>query len=99
MVPPLPYAPMPATAGFVTVTGTVAGVAIFPAAMVAVSWFALTWVVLCAEPFQLTVALVEKLLPLTVSTKAAPPEVIESGASSVMLGMLPAAAGVVDFEL
>jgi len=101
IVPPLPYMPMamPLVAGLVTVTATVAGVAISEAAIVAVSWFALTKVVVCAIPFQLIVPLVEKLLPLTVSTNEGPREVIVFGASAEIAGMDPGCAGMVALEL
>ena len=91
IVPPLLYMPMamPLVAGLVTVTVTVAGAAISVAAIVAVSWFALTKVVVCAIPFQLIVPLVEKLLPLTVITNEGPPEVIVLGASAEIAGMDP----------
>jgi hypothetical protein len=45
------------------------------------------------------VALAEKLLPLTVRRNSGSPEFTVEGATSAMLGMLPAAAGVVAFEL
>ena len=64
--------------------------------MVAVSWFALTKLVVCAVPFQLMVALPLKLVPLTVSTKDPLPAFILLGASALMLGMLPGAGGVVE---
>ena len=101
IVPPLLYMPMamPLVAGLVTVTATVAGVAISEAAIVAVSWFALTKVVVCAIPFQLIVPLLEKLLPLTVSTNAAPREVILFGASAEIAGMDPGCAAMVALEL
>jgi len=100
-VPPLPFMPMamPLVAGLVTVTATVAGVAISEAAIVAVSWFALTKVVVCAVPFQLIVPMVEKLLPLTVSTNEGPREVIVFGASAEIAGMDPGGAGMVALEL
>ena len=81
VVPPLPYAPIPAVAGLVTVTGIVAAVAIADAGIVAVSWFVLTTEVVCAAPFQLMVAVFEKPEPLTVKTNAAAPCVMLSGAS------------------
>jgi hypothetical protein len=98
-VPPLPYMPMPLVAGLVTVTATVAGVAISEAAIVAVSWFALTKVVVRAVPFQLIVPLVEKLLPLTVNMNEGPPEIIAFGASAETAGMDPGCAGMAAFEL
>src|ERR1700723_997165 len=85
---------MPLVAGLVTVTATVAGVAISEAAIVAVSWFALTKVVVCAVPFQVIVPLVEKLLPLTVSTNEGPREVIVFGASAEIAGMDPGCVGM-----
>src|ERR1700677_5117933 len=91
--------PMLAVAGLVMVTGTVAGVAISAAGTVAISWFALTWAVVSAVPFPFMVALLEKLLPFTVSMNAAPPEFMFEGGSSVMLGMPTAIVGVVEFEL
>ena len=99
IVPPLPYMPMPLVAGLVTVTATVAGVAISEAAIVAVSWLALTKVVVCAIPFQLIVPLVEKLLPLTVSTNEGPREVIVFGSSAEIAGMDPGCADMVALEL
>src|SRR6202162_6759468 len=91
--------PMPLVAGWVTETATVAGVAISEAAIVAVIWFALTKVVVCAVPFQLIVPLVEKLLPLTVSMNEGPPEVIVFGASAEIAGMDPGCAGMGGLEL
>ena len=98
-VPPLPYAPVPAVPGLITVIGTVMGVAISEPEMVAVSWFALTCMVVWAAPFQFMVAAVEKLLPLTVMTKAGPPELTSAGTSSAIVGIDPAWSGVVAFEL
>jgi hypothetical protein len=98
-VPSLPPMPMPLVAGLVTVTATVAGVAISEAAIVAISWFALTKVVVCAIPFQLIVPLVEKLLPLTVNMNEELPEVIVLGASAETAGMDPGCAGMAAFEL
>ena len=96
-VPP-PYRP-PAVPGLVTVTVTVPAVATDAEGIVAVNWLALTWLVVCAVPFQLMAALLLKLVPLTVSTKDALPAVMLSGARALMLGMVPATAGVVDFAL
>src|SRR4029077_7247181 len=96
-VPP-PYMP-PGVPGLVTVTVTIPAVATDAAGMVAVSWFALTKLVVCAVPFQLMVALLLKLVPLTVSTKDALPAFVLLGASALMLGMLPATGGVVLCEL
>ena len=102
-MPPLPDMPMPMpmplVAGLVIVTATVAGVAISEAAIIAISWFALTKVVVCAIPFQLIVPWVEKLLPLTVSMNEGPPEVIVFGASAEIAGMDPGCAGMAALEL
>jgi hypothetical protein len=74
-------------------------VVIAEAGIVAVTWLAVTKVVVWAVPFQFTIALVAKLLPLTVKVKAAPPAVMLLGASCEMFGVTPATAGVVAFEL
>lgn len=52
---------------FDTATPTVAGNAASDAEMEAVSWVALTNVVVCAAPFQVTCASLVKFVPLTVS--------------------------------
>jgi hypothetical protein len=52
----------------------------------AVSWLALTKVVVSAVPFHFTTELATKLAPLTVSVKAAPPTVAPVGATDAMLG-------------
>src|SRR5258708_40235221 len=69
-VPP-PYSP-PGVPGFVTVTGTVPEFMSADPGIAAVSWFALTSVVVWAAPLKFTAALLAKLLPLTVKVKAAP---------------------------
>src|SRR5258708_25084456 len=89
-----PYMP-PGVPGWVTVTAAVPAVAMSAPGMVAVSWFALTCVVVCAVPFQLMAALPLKLVPSTVITKDALPAAILFGARSLMLGIVPATAGVV----
>jgi|ERR1700722_1693585 hypothetical protein len=94
VVPPVPYIPVPVTAGLVTVTGTVAGAARLVAAIAAVTWFALTHVVVCAAPFQFMTDLAEKLLPFTVSVNPALPDGALSGARAVMAGIIPAVGGV-----
>lgn len=62
----------PPGAGLETVTLAVPGLAISAAAMAAVNCVPLTKVVVRFEPFHCTVEVATKLLPLTVSTKAAP---------------------------
>jgi hypothetical protein len=89
----------PDVPGLITVTVIVPAIATDEAGIEAVNWLALTNPVAVAVPFQLTVALLAKLVPFTVSTKAALPAVMLAGASAVMVGMVPAAGGVVDFEL
>ena len=81
MVPPLPYKPVPAVAGLVTVTVTLPEVAMADAGIATVSWLLLTNVVLavCAAPFQFTTAFAPKLLPLTVRVNALPPAVALGG--------------------
>ena len=54
---------------FFTVTPTVPGNAAAAAGMEAVSCVALTKVVVCAVPFQLTTASLVKFVPFTVSVK------------------------------
>ena len=98
-VPPLPYAPVPAVAGFVTVTAAVPAFAISAAEMVAVSCVELTWLVVWATPPKFITAVVEKFVPVTVKTNAASPCVALAGASVAIVGKVPAVAGVVAFEL
>ena len=84
----------------VTETFTVPGVAIAEAGIVTISWFALTKVVLvCAVPFQFTVAFAAKLLPLTVKVNAGPPEVMLGGASWLIAGIAPGCGGAAALEL
>src|SRR5258708_4686510 len=77
-------------AGVATVTGAIAAVARSEAGMAAVSWVALTKVVVRAAPFQRTPEALTKLLPFTVSVNAAPPTLALEGESDVSDG-----AGVV----
>src|SRR5579862_1950819 len=86
----------PATPGLVTVTGTVAGVAIADAGIAAVSWVALTNVVVCAWPFQFTTAVAAKFVPLTVKVKFDPPEMALLGISWAIDGVVPGCAGVLE---
>src|SRR6267143_2550975 len=80
----------PPGAGVTTVTCGVPAAATSAAAMVAVSWVALTKVVVRAAPFQRTPEVLTKLLPFTVSVNAAPPTLALEGESDVSDG-----AGVV----
>src|ERR1700716_1138965 len=65
-----------------------------------VSWCALTKVVLvCAVPFQFTVAFAAKLLPLTTKLNAGPPEVMLGGASWVIAGIAPGCGAAAALEL
>src|SRR6267143_5645078 len=80
----------PPGAGVTTVTCGVPAAATSAAAMVAVSWVALTKVVVRAAPFQRTPEALTKLLPFTVSVNAAPPTLALEGESDVSDG-----AGVV----
>jgi hypothetical protein len=70
----------------VTVTLAVSAVAIRLAGTAAVSWLALTSVVVSAVAPHVTVAPATKCVPLTVSLKAAPPAVAELGLRLVMVG-------------
>src|SRR5712692_7358048 len=72
VVPPAPYMPPPGWPGLVTVTATVAGVAMADAGIAVVSWFAVMKVVVCFAPFQLMDASEAKLLPLTVNMNPGP---------------------------
>src|SRR5438309_1013735 len=76
----------PPGAGVMTVTGTVAAVATSAAAIAAVSWVALTKVVVRAAPFQRTLEPLTKLLPFTVSVKAAAPTATLAGDSDEIVG-------------
>ena len=90
VVPPLPYGPpVPATAGFVTVTGTVPEVAMAEAGMSAVSCLAVTNVVVKFVPFHFTIEPDAKLVPLTVIMNAGPPAFVLSGDNSAITGTTP----------
>ena len=78
---------------------TVSAVAKSAAAMVAVSCVALTWLVVWAMPAKLITAEFEKLAPVTINTKAESPCVALAGLSEAIVGVVPATAGVVAFEL
>jgi len=91
--------PIPGVPGLVTVTGTVPAVARSEAAIVAVNWFPLTWVVVWAAPLKFTTAVAEKLDPLTVKTNAGVPWLVLLGASWLIAGMAPGCAGVGVLEL
>jgi hypothetical protein len=72
---------------FVTVTLAVPTLAMSLAGTAAVSCVVLTYVVVSAVPFQLSVAPETKFVPVTVSVKAAPPAVAVVGESVVMVGV------------
>jgi len=72
--------------GFVTVTCAVPAAATSVAGMAAVSWVALTNVVVRVPPFHLTVAPLTKLVPVTVRVKAGLPAWALVGESAVMVG-------------
>ena len=72
--------------GFTTVMFALPAEAISEAAIEAVSWDALTYVVERLLPFQSTVALETKLVPFTVSVKALPPAVAEAGEAELIEG-------------
>jgi hypothetical protein len=93
-VPPEPYIPPAAWAGLVTVTATIARVAMAAAGILAISWFPVTKVVLCPEPFQLTIASELKLLPLTVKVNPGLPAVMLFGTSCIITGTVPAEGAV-----
>ena len=78
-----------APSGFCTVTEAVPAAAMSVAGICAVSWVALTKVVVRVAPFQRTTELLTKLLPFTVSVKAGPPATAllgERGASTWAIG-------------
>jgi hypothetical protein len=76
----------PPGAGFCTVTAGVPAVAISEARMEAVSWVALTKVVVFANPPKLTTAAETKFVPFTVRVNAGPPAVALGGESVVIVG-------------
>ena len=71
---------------FTTVTGKAPAVAISAAMIAAVTWVALTNVVVLAFPLNFTCEAATKPVPLTVSVNAAPPAVALAGESVVMVG-------------
>jgi len=77
-------------AGLVTVTCTIPGVATIEVGTLIVNWLPVTNEVVWAVPFHFTCALLLKLVPLTVSTKAALFAVTLLGTRAEMLGMVPA---------
>ena len=72
--------------GFCTVTEALPAAAISAAVIAAVSWVALTKVVVRFAPFQRTTEPLTKLLPFTVSVKAGPPAAALLGESEVNVG-------------
>jgi hypothetical protein len=76
----------PPGAGLVTVMFALPAVAMSDAGTAALNCEALAKVVGSAVPFQLTVEVDTKLLPLTVSENAAPPAVAPVGAMPAMVG-------------
>ena len=72
--------------GFATVTGALPWVTMWLAGIAAVTCPAFTNVVVRAAPFQRTWEVPTKLLPFTVSVKAAPPAGVLVGASDVSAG-------------
>ena len=75
-----------APSGFSTVTEAVPAAAMSVAGIAAVSWVALTKVVVRLVPFQRTVAPLTKLLPFTVSVKPPPPAVALLGERELNVG-------------
>src|SRR5881409_3056428 len=72
--------------GLKTVTAAVPALAMSLAGIEAVSWLALTNVVVRSAPFQRTTDPEMKMLPLTVRLNAAPPATAEVGLRPLMLG-------------
>ena len=68
--------------GLTTVTGAVPAPAMSVAGIAAVSWLALTNVVVRVVPFHRTVAPLTKFAPVTVKVNAGPPAGAELGASA-----------------
>src|SRR5258708_4841643 len=91
--------PEPAVPGLVTVTGTMPGVAMAVAGIVAVSWLAVMRGVVCFAPFQLMTAFVAKLLPLTVNVNLGSPEFAVLGTSCATAGMTPGCGAIALGEL
>ena len=69
-----------------TVTCAVPPTAMSAARIDAVTWVALTYVVVRFVPFHLTTELETKFVPLTVRVKAAPPAVADEGFRLVVVG-------------
>src|SRR5947209_8707135 len=88
---PPPYGPpgvlLP---GLVTVTVTLPGAARAEAGTAAMSCIAERNMVRCGTPFQFTIALRLKLLPLTVTVRLAAPAFALSGIMADMTGTMPA---------
>ena len=76
----------PPGAGLNTVTEAVPADAMSAAVIAAVSWVEDTYVVVRLAPFHCTMEPLTKLLPLTVSVKAAPPAVADVGLRLVVAG-------------
>ena len=76
----------PPGVGLKTVTLAVPAEAMSAARIEAVTWVALTYVVVRFVPFHLTTELEMKLVPLTVSVKAGPPAVADEGLRLVVVG-------------
>jgi hypothetical protein len=76
----------PPGVGLKTVTLAVPAVAMSAARIDAVTWVALTYVVVRFEPFHLTTELEMKFVPLTVNVNAEPPAVAEDGLRLVVVG-------------
>ena len=72
--------------GFTTVTDAVPGLAIRAAVTVAVSCVDETNVVVSAVPFQFTVEVETKFVPVTVNVNCGPPAVAQVGLIAVVVG-------------
>jgi hypothetical protein len=83
---------MPPVAGLVTVTGTVWAVAIAACGIMAVTWPALSGVVVICVPLKVTNAPEPKLLPSTFNGKAGPPAVALGGLKLAIVGTVPGVA-------
>ena len=77
---------VPPGAGFVTVTVAVPAAAISAAVIAAVSWVALTNVVVLAAPLNFTTDVDTNPVPFTVNVNAAPPAVALVGEIEVSVG-------------
>ena len=69
-----------------TVTLAVPAVAMSAARIDAVTWVALTYIVVRFVPFHLTTELLTKLVPFTVRVNAVPPAVADEGLRLVVVG-------------